>query len=1233
MLGVPLARAERIDDVERFVLSAASILGHAWARGLCHGDVSRENLLVLEDGTAGLVDWELSGEIGTPASWGTADHVPAWVGRHRRHLDPSFDTFALAAAVSSHLAAGGDKPGGEAQGAFLVRHPRSTGAVAGLFRAADAGRPYRVRSFPHSVQPKRVLRAAIASDLLNADLDAIDRDVFTRAWLGAKRAAAQTYDLIASVVRVTDICRPGDGTATSGLAIGRPVARSLRLRGRSDATGSISGLERRLRQAAAGIVNTTESSIDSALRGDGALVTRCGVVSRADLCSMLESGARTRPPRALTIREVLTQGDTSELRRAAILGARAARSAAFAGNVEIATRNCIRAHTAVRLGAVVRWVTMRRLADAWLRCARSDAAEIVYRNGGDPCDPDAVLFRIWVARHGPAHALAAWLSIARPSIQADAVPSVASALVAESRVDEARAVLRAERRRRHRLRRPATSDVALLESAGALLRATGRGHSAVRLLRCARRLAQERGRIDVALRASANLLQLQSPHLPPGRVAHEWASLASECEARGAIGDASRHRVREAAAAMAAGDCVRARRSLSLCMVARLGPRWRDVVLGVRLSAAYRDEDWPDVRQLLRQPPPWGSLAKRVRECVAFALADRHSAPSSTRWHALRARAKRRAVDAPLRVASLVRLFSRALARTSPFSPEAGTALRVAARLLGESPLSAAAAGLSKDCLSIALECDLDRAWTAIAAVRGVPIDRESLCKFADHWSNSASDRPMGVWRWEWEGTYALALLRTERKAPSAASLASLVRLVDGFARLGPGRNSQEADSFLTALVDEIESVPQGGERLSTTSLQAMAELHRTRDVEGLLTLIAESLRTVLNADRAVVLYGNETGDELAIVSDHTGTVRTLAESAECSESALSHARAGGPAAVFDDAMADAIIGTAASVRQYRPRSLMVAPLARRGDELGAVYVENRTQSHVFETSDRLLLELFSSNAALALDNASLFESTARSLATARRERASSSRAEALRIMGEVSAQVGHELNNLLAVIVGELEYSRTESQPERREASLALAHSAANDATRVVARMRSDELPIPDMEICELISTVESAVAIAMRARRGTESTVRLERTGTTSGPLSVRCAGVELREVVVNLVCNAIDASASGEVVVTTSGSAHPGHAQITVRDLGVGMTPDVLKRAFEPFFSTKGTRGTGLGLSLSRAMVESWGGALECDSSAGKGTTMTLTVPRVTGGVTPARAGCRPSRSSTP
>jgi CheY-like chemotaxis protein len=108
-----------------------------------------------------------------------------------------------------------------------------------------------------------------------------------------------------------------------------------------------------------------------------------------------------------------------------------------------------------------------------------------------------------------------------------------------------------------------------------------------------------------------------------------------------------------------------------------------------------------------------------------------------------------------------------------------------------------------------------------------------------------------------------------------------------------------------------------------------------------------------------------------------------------------------------------------------------------------------------------------------------------------------------------------------------------------------------------------------------------------------------------------SVAGNAAELREILTNLIFNAVDAMPSGGTI-TVSTAEHERGAAVSVQDTGFGMTEQERERCLEPFFTTKGEHGTGLGLSVVYGIVQRHGGTIQIASEKGVGTTFTIALP---------------------
>lgn len=215
---------------------------------------------------------------------------------------------------------------------------------------------------------------------------------------------------------------------------------------------------------------------------------------------------------------------------------------------------------------------------------------------------------------------------------------------------------------------------------------------------------------------------------------------------------------------------------------------------------------------------------------------------------------------------------------------------------------------------------------------------------------------------------------------------------------------------------------------------------------------------------------------------------------------------------------------------------------------------------------------------------------------------------ERLAGLGVLAAGIAHDLGNPLGSLSSELEMLEVEQDPERIRESLAVLRRHVDRMARALrdivgfARRRGDER-------CEV--RVEEAIADAVRLVAHDSRRARVE-VETAEGLPPARMVEDQLVMVLVNLLLNAVDASPRGAAV--RVGAHRAGdRVVLTVADRGTGMSPEVLARATEPFYTTKAGRGgTGLGLSGSRRVVAAAGGRLAIDSREGVGTTISLELP---------------------
>lgn len=221
-----------------------------------------------------------------------------------------------------------------------------------------------------------------------------------------------------------------------------------------------------------------------------------------------------------------------------------------------------------------------------------------------------------------------------------------------------------------------------------------------------------------------------------------------------------------------------------------------------------------------------------------------------------------------------------------------------------------------------------------------------------------------------------------------------------------------------------------------------------------------------------------------------------------------------------------------------------------------------------------------------------------------------------LRAVGELAAGVAHNLNNSLTVIQGRAQLLLMRSTDEATAKSLETITRAVAEGSQTLRRIlefaRRD--PARDFALVDLAELIASSVEIARPKWQNSETDERgpINVCVENQGIVHVMGEAAELREVVLNLLFNAVDALRDGGGTIETGTRAEIDGACFWVADTGCGMTPEVVERIFEPFYTTKGELGTGLGLSASHGIIARHGGRIMVVSEPGEGTRFEVRLP---------------------
>ena len=303
--------------------------------------------------------------------------------------------------------------------------------------------------------------------------------------------------------------------------------------------------------------------------------------------------------------------------------------------------------------------------------------------------------------------------------------------------------------------------------------------------------------------------------------------------------------------------------------------------------------------------------------------------------------------------------------------------------------------------------------------------------------------------------------------------------------------------------------------------------------------------------------------------------------------------------------------------------SLVAAPLLVESRVFG-VFIAARLEPHSFSSGECEFLQQLSEHVALAAHQAQLHSSLQQAYDDLRETQQAVMQQERLRVLGQMASGIAHDINNAISPMALSTELlleTESELSPRTRK-HLEMIQRGTDDVARTVARIREfsrhRESPLT-LSLVHMNALVQQVVDMT-RARWSDmpqQQGVVIEMRSEFALDLpAIMGAESEIREALINLIFNAVDAMPNGGALTLRTRmmehSLSPSKLRnvlVEVTDSGVGMDEETRRRCLEPFFTTKGERGTGLGLAMVYGMVQRHSADLEIESIAGKGTTVRL------------------------
>jgi signal transduction histidine kinase/ActR/RegA family two-component response regulator len=299
-------------------------------------------------------------------------------------------------------------------------------------------------------------------------------------------------------------------------------------------------------------------------------------------------------------------------------------------------------------------------------------------------------------------------------------------------------------------------------------------------------------------------------------------------------------------------------------------------------------------------------------------------------------------------------------------------------------------------------------------------------------------------------------------------------------------------------------------------------------------------------------------------------------------------------------------------------KSEVAVPFKIRDRVIGVLDIESN-EPRGFDEEDLKTLSSFVSQMSISIENAQLFSDLKQTLQELRQAQDQIVQAEKLRAMGEMASGVAHDFNNVLAVVLGNIQlllHQLDHLSPEEIREGLKIIEQSSKDGAETVRRIQEFTGVRRDKEFVSLsLNEIITEVVNITQPRWKDQTQKKGIQVGLAAqlGEIPLVLGNPsELREVLTNIIFNAVDAMPEGGKLTIATQPQAEGWVEVRIADTGIGMTEEVKKRIFDPFFTTKGVTNSGLGMSVSYGIIKRHGGEILIESELGKGTTFIIHLP---------------------
>lgn len=298
-----------------------------------------------------------------------------------------------------------------------------------------------------------------------------------------------------------------------------------------------------------------------------------------------------------------------------------------------------------------------------------------------------------------------------------------------------------------------------------------------------------------------------------------------------------------------------------------------------------------------------------------------------------------------------------------------------------------------------------------------------------------------------------------------------------------------------------------------------------------------------------------------------------------------------------------------------KSKSILIVPLKVASNILGCLTIGSLSRKKI-KQEDISLCTTMASQISLSIGNAKLYSDLKQAYTELKETQNKLIQTERLRALGEMSSGIAHDFNNILSIISGRIEIlEKTNLMPDVLK-NINVMKQAVDDGSAIIERIRdfSRMERSYNFQVIETARIVKEAITMAEnlpQTQKKGQGEIKIE--AFLDESVQILADPVEIREVLINMIINAIDAMPYGGTI-TIQIKVDENYSCIIIKDDGIGMDKTTAPRVFEPFFTTKGEKGSGMGLSVAYGIISSHDGSIDVVSQPGEGTVFTIKIPIV-------------------